>query len=611
MAISLKRAPKGIISIFAALSLTALVAACEPAGEQGEAQSDSEKLTAFFTRSFEEGLARSPTRKAYLGIRDEDYGKWDDASDEFAQEGNELTQSQLEELRGFDFAALDGDAQLSYRLFEMLAERRLRQFKYRFHNYPVHQMRGRHSQIPSFLINIHRISNVGDAEAYISRLNGAQKLMAETVEGMKKRQEMGILPPKFVFPLVLQGSRNVISGAPFMDGEDGTILNDFKKKVGKLDLEGEARDELVARAEAALLNSVGPAYQAMIAFLEKQQQIANSDAGVWKFPDGDAYYANQLANYTTTDLTADEVHQLGLDNVTRIHDEMRSIMTQVGFTGNLQEFFVHLQNGEQYNFPNTDEGRQGYLDGSRAYIDAMRERLPEYFGLLPKADLVVKRVEAFREQAAGGAFYQSPALDGSRPGTYYVNLKDMAARPKYGMESLAYHEGLPGHHMQLAIAQELEGVPKFQRMARFTAYTEGWGLYTEYLGKDMGFYQDPYSDFGRLAAELWRACRLVVDTGLHSKRWTREQAIDYLAENTPRVRSAATDAINRYIVMAGQATAYLIGKIKILELREEARAELGDAFDIRGFHDEVLRQGPLPLSILEEKIDAWVAAQGE
>ena len=246
---------------------------------------------------------------------------------------------------------------------------------------------------------------------------------------------------------------------------------------------------------------------------------------------------------------------------------------------------------------------------AKAYIDTMEAKIPEYFGLTPEARMVVKRVEAFREKSAGKAFYQSPAIDGSRPGIYYANLYDMSAMPTYQMEALAYHEGIPGHHMQRAITQELKGIPDFQKYASFTAYTEGWGLYTEELGKDMGFYQDPYSDFGRLAMELWRACRLVVDTGLHAKRWSREEAIEYLVENTPNARYDAVKAIERYIAMPGQATAYMIGKLKIMELRDKSRAALGDKFDIRGFHDEVLKDGPVPLSLLENKIDAWIAQQ--
>lgn len=326
-------------------------------------------------------------------------------------------------------------------------------------------------------------------------------------------------------------------------------------------------------------------------------------------PDGDKWYQNRLNWFTTTDLTADEVHQIGLENVERIHTAMRDIMKKVEFEGTLQEFFVFMREDEQFYLPATEAGRQQYLDDATKAIDDMREALPDYFGILPKAPMVVKRVEAFREQSAGKAFYQSPAQDGSRPGTYYANLYDMSAMPTYQLEALAYHEGIPGHHMQRAIAQELEGVPQFQKFLSFTAYTEGWGLYSEELAKDMGFYQDPYSDFGRLAMELWRACRLVVDTGIHAKKWSREEAVTYLVENTPNPEYDAQKAIERYIAMPGQATAYMIGKLKIMELREKAMTELGDNFDWAGFHDEVLKHGPVPLSILEENINNWIASK--
>jgi uncharacterized protein (DUF885 family) len=288
---------------------------------------------------------------------------------------------------------------------------------------------------------------------------------------------------------------------------------------------------------------------------------------------------------------------------------MREIMQKVGFEGTLQEFFVFMREDDQFYLPSTDAGRQQYLDEAKKAIDDMRDAIPEYFGILPQAPMIVKRVEAFREQSAGKAFYQSPAQDGSRPGIYYANLFDMKAMPTYQLEALAYHEGIPGHHMQRTIAQELEGVPQFQKFLSFTAYTEGWGLYTEELAKDMGFYQDPYSDFGRLAMELWRACRLVVDTGIHAKQWSREKAVDYLVENTPNPQYDAQKAIERYIAMPGQATAYMIGKLKIMELREKAMNELGDKFDWKGFHDEILQYGPVPLSILEENIETWISSQ--
>jgi uncharacterized protein (DUF885 family) len=329
--------------------------------------------------------------------------------------------------------------------------------------------------------------------------------------------------------------------------------------------------------------------------------------GVWRLPNGDSWYQNRLAWFTTTDLTAEQVHDLGLEHVERIHDQMRDIMTQVNFEGDLQAFFKFMREDPQFYYANNQEGRDRYLREAKEYIDIMEDKIPEYFGLVPKADMIVKRVEEFREQSAGKAFYQSPARDGSRPGTYYANLFDMGSMPTYQMEALAYHEGIPGHHMQRSIAQELEGIPEFQKYMSFTAYTEGWGLYTEELAKDMGFYQDPYSDFGRLAMELWRACRLVVDTGIHDMQWTREEAIQYLVDTTPNPQNDAVKAIERYIAMPGQATAYTVGKIQIMTLRDKAKSALGDKFSYADFHDEVLMYGPIPLNILEQKIDLWIA----
>ena len=325
---------------------------------------------------------------------------------------------------------------------------------------------------------------------------------------------------------------------------------------------------------------------------------------MWRLPDGKAYYEALLANYTTTDMTATQIHDLGLSEVARIHGEMKTIMAKVGFKGTLQQFFAHLRTSPQYYYTT----REAYLADVDTKVKAMEARLPAFFNTLPKAALQVKAVEAFREKSAGKAFYQSPSPDGSRPGTYYVNLYDLRDMSKTELEALAYHEGVPGHHLQRAVQTELTGLPPFRRFGGFTAYTEGWGLYTEELAKDMGFYTDPYSDFGRLGMELWRACRLVVDTGIHDKRWSREQAIKYLKDNTPNPDGDIEKAIERYIVYPGQATAYLIGKLKIMELRGRAQAAMGAKFDYRAFHDVVLESGPVPLDILERRVDAWIAS---
>lgn len=429
--------------------------------------------------------------------------------------------------------------------------------------------------------------------------------MQQLEEALEERAKAGIIAPKFVFAYVLSDSRNIISGAPFDQTDDSAIWADFQRKVAKLAIDDAQRNKLLDEAKQALTAQVKPAYDKLIAYVETLEKRADTKDGVWKFRDGEAFYNNALARTTTTHMTADEIHQLGLAEVDRIHQEMRAIMKKVGFEGDLKAFFKFMREDKQFYYPDTEEGRTAYLDDAKALIDNISSRLDEVFFVKPKAPMIVKRVEAFREKSAGKAFYNQPTPDGSRPGTYYANLYDMEAMPKYQMEALAYHEGTPGHHMQIAIAQELQGIPKFRKFGGYTAYIEGWGLYSEFFPKEMGLYKDPYSDFGRLAMELWRSCRLVVDTGIHAKRWTREQGIQYYVNNTPNAESDAIKMVERHIVMPSQATAYKIGMLKIVDIREKAKAIMGDKFDIREFHTLVLKNGPLPLDVLEAKVMNW------
>ena len=578
-------------------------------GAVSAAATKSERLAAFFQQSFDEDVANSPIWQSYLGIKD-DYDKWDDMSDASTQIEIDTITARLAQAKLFDTTQLSSQEQLSLEIFQQDIERQLANDTFRHHTYVMHQFRAAHTFVPSFLINIHRISELSDADAYIQRLHGVQSMFDQVIQQLRIREKLGVYPPKWAYDQMIQASNNVISGTPFTESAtDSTIYADFVQKITALELTEAETASYLSKLNTALIQSVQPAYKKLIAELMKQRLLSPEGDGVWRLPQGDEWYQNRLEWFTTTTLNAEEVHQIGVENVDRIHAAMRAIMQQVNFTGTLPEFFKFMRTDPQFYYPDTDQGRLDYMADATAYIDKMEAAIPEYFGLTPEARMVVKRVEAFREKSAGKAFYQSPAIDGSRPGIYYANLYDMSAMPTYQMEALAYHEGIPGHHMQRAITQELKGIPDFQKYASFTAYTEGWGLYTEELGKDMGFYQDPYSDFGRLAMELWRACRLVVDTGLHAKRWSREEAIEYLVENTPNARYDAVKAIERYIAMPGQATAYMIGKLKIMELRDKSRAALGDKFDIRGFHDEVLKDGPVPLSLLENKIDAWIAQQ--
>lgn len=580
------------------------------------AEAETARLNDWFEVKYQEAVARSPETSTFLGSR-LNYDQWDDASYEAAEEEMNIRRADLAEMRAeFDPARLTHQGQLSFRLSEYQMEQAERAYKWRHYGYTFDQMNGVQSDIPSLLIARHKIDSKSDAEAYIARLNGIDDLLNQHIANARLDADMGIRPPAFTYPYVISDATNILTGYPFEGTSEDDLSPLYGDFTGKVDALVEAgtitqddADELINQATQALLRSVRDGYTNLVNFLEEDRQFATTEDGAWKFPEGDAYYQDRLKQMTTTDMTAAEIHELGLAEVARIHEEMRAIMAQVGFEGSLQDFFEFTRTDPQFFKPNTPEGKAEYLAEATALIETMKEALPTVFNRFPQASLDVRAVEPFREKSAGKAFYSRPAPDGSRPGIYYANLYNTFDMPLYQMAALAYHEGIPGHHMQLAISQELTGIPKFRKYGGYTAYTEGWGLYSEYLPKEMGFYQDPYSDFGRLAMELWRAARLVVDTGIHDKKWTREQAIEYLITNTPNPEGDCRKAIERYIVMPGQATAYKLGMLKILELREDARARLGDAFDIREFHDVVLQDGPVPLAILEESVDAWVSSQ--
>ena len=572
-----------------------------------EIKEASTELNNYFDAQFEKDVAESPMMQTRLGRKTE-YGKWDDFSNLKLSKDLEKAKERLDYLdKNVDELLLNKETELSYKLYRQVLKNEISDYKYRFYNYPINQMHGYHAELPAFLINMHRIDSVADAKAYISRLKGLNKVFDDIIEGLQVREQNGILLPKFVYEKVIDDSRNVIKGKPFSNSKEAsTLLNDFKSKLEKLKLPKEQELQLVSEAEKALTTSVQPAYEKLIATLEDQLQRATTDHGAWKFPKGEEFYNNQLKRITTTSLNANEIHEIGLSEVARIHGEMEEIMKKVGFKGTLQDFFDFMRTDEQFYYDNTAAGKEAYLQKATGIINTMKGRLNELFLTMPKADIVVKAVEPFREKSAGKAFYQQPAIDGSRPGTYYANLYDMSAMPTYQMEALAYHEGIPGHHMQIAIAQELDSLPMFRKFTFYTAYVEGWGLYSELVPKEIGFYRDPYSDFGRLAMELWRSCRLVVDTGIHAKKWTREEGIEYYKQNTPNAESDCVKMVERHIVMPGQATAYKIGMNKIVELREEAKDQLGDAFDIREFHDVVLLNGAVPLNVLEDMVQEWV-----
>lgn len=574
-------------------------------------QAETQRLNEWLDEVFRAELAYSPEAQTSIGmiLDPASYGKWDDRSDEAAVARHTREQRYLADLRrNFSYDALDQTGRTSYRFAEYQWELSDRLFRVRDQEYVFSPMLDAVSELTTFLINNHRVTSVADAEAYISRMQSMDEAIDQMIAEARKRYAAGVRLPLFAYPRMVDAAEDQLKGGPFEEGsEPGALFADFRTKVGELEIPEAQKQELIARGQSALLDHYRPAMQRYINILQRMELQATDEAGAWKLPRGEEFYAAQLELFTTRgDLSAQEIHDIGLSEVARIQAEMRSIMQKVGFTGTLQEFFEHLRTDDRFYYPNTPEGQKRYLDESTTIINRVMEIAPQYFDRLPKAGLEVRAVEPFREATATGAFYNPPTLDGSRPGYYYVNLSNMRDNPTYLMESLAYHEGAPGHHFQIALAQELEGVPMMQRLAWYSAYGEGWALYAEQLGKDMGFFTDPYMDFGRLSYELFRAARLVVDTGIHDKQWTREQAIAYMLENTPMTEGDITSEVERYIVWPGQAVSYKIGMMTIVELREQARKALGDRFTWGGFHDAVLTGGTLPLPILRERVEAWI-----
>jgi uncharacterized protein (DUF885 family) len=587
-------------------------AAAVPAGPVEPAvdpAAEDQRLTAFLNAAFEEQVARSPQGLTGLG-RKERYNELNSYTEANAAEGLALAQRQLAAMRAqFDPAKLTPNGRLSYRLFESEVQQSTENFRWRRHGFIASTNGSPAGSLPVFLINNHKITSVADAEAYVSRLQAVERVMSEITTNMRVQTAAGIVPSTFNFAPVRRDAEKVLAGAPFTSGADTPVYADFRGKVGKLAIPQAEKDRLLASAREALTGPFQRGYRSFLATWSETEQQAKGNRGAWGLPDGAAFYANRLRNSTTTTMTAEQIHQLGLRQVAAIHGEMERIKTQVGFTGTLRQFFDELRTNPKYRYPDTEAGRAAYIKDAEAFVAQVMAKSPQWFRRLPKAPLEVRAVEKWREGTAAIAFYNSPSEDGSRPGIYYSNLANMADVSKPQLEARSYHEGAPGHHFQIALAQELPNVPKFRRFGGYGAYAEGWGLYAEGLGKEMGFYQDPISEFGMLSTQVWRAVRLVVDSGIHDKRWTREQAIDYFLANAPLSKADATREVERYFNWPGQATSYMVGQLKILELRERAKRELGDRFDIRDFHAAVLENGSLPLDVLEEEVNAYIAVR--
>jgi len=570
-------------------------------------------IKGLYLRTFLKFALKGPELLTMLGIL-EKFGlhghnaKLSDASEAFQDKMLRFVRRDLGILRSYSRERQAKATLLSTDVMDFFLDDIVRGERFRHHDYPLNQMFGIQSEMPNFMLTMHPVVSKLEGRNYVKRLGRFGVKFDQVMEGLVIREKKGILPPKFVIRRVLDEMTAFIA----KPANENPLYTVFKDKLEKLPkVSARDRESLLAAAEAGITRTVYPAYQRFIAYFTELEKKATADDGVWKLPDGDAYYAHCLRSMTSTDYTPQQVHEIGVKEVERIEGEMRAILEKSGHKNvtspakQLHDFGIE----ERFLYPNTDEGRAAALSEYQRILDEMNAALDPYFAIRPKAGLKVERVPEFREKTSAGAYYQPGDLSGSRPGVFYANMRDMKEVHKFGMKTLSYHEGIPGHHFQIAIAQELKGIPFFRRMIPFTAYAEGWALYAEKLAREMGFYKDdPYGELGCLDAELFRAVRLVVDTGIHFKKWTREQAIEYMEAHSAQAHESVVSEIERYIVMPGQACAYKIGMIKMVELRDKTMKALGDKFDIRRFHDVVLKSGSMPITLFEQVVEEYIAA---
>ena len=568
-------------------------------------------LNLFYDKVFAEVLFDHPELLSMLGLVEQfgitsHNGKLDDESPEHQKREFDRWKRDLTQLRQYPLDRQSQSQELSTHVLDWFLKMQVEGEKWQWHNYPVNQLFGVQNQFPSFMANTHRLLNRKDCEYYLMRLDALPKKFDQLLDNLKVREEKQILPPRFVVEEVLKEMTDFI-GTP---ASENILATSFKTRAAKIDkLTGAQRADFQGRVETAITGRVYPAYQKLIDYFRGILPKTTTDDGVWKLSDGDAYYAYQLRQNTTTALKPDEVHELGLREVARIEGEMRTILDANGFAGQpIGEAMDKLAKDPRFLYPNDDKGRADALaEYARLITQATERSSKQLFLTTPRAKIEVRRVPEFKEATAPGAYYDFAAMDGTRPGIFFANLRDMNEVPKWSMPTLAYHEGVPGHHWQISTVEELKSLPQFRKIIPFTAYIEGWALYCEWLAKQAGWYdKDPFGDLGRLRDELFRAVRLVVDTGIHAKRWTREQAIAFMREKTGIGEKEVKSEIERYIVAPGQACAYKIGMLKIQELRARAEKELGEKFDQREFHDAVLKNGALPLEILEEQVNDYI-----
>lgn len=565
----------------------------------------------FFEREFYKEVLESPESMTQLGLLDKynlDYynAKLDDISLEKQEKHFRRTEQTYNTLLKYNRHELKPDEQVSFDVLKETLKISIEGKPFMFHDYPVNQLFGLQNELITFLVTLHPIRNIKDCRYYISRLSKVEKKFDQLLDGLRYREAQNIIPPKFVIQKVIAE----IEGFLTDDIEQNILFISFKNKMSKINAISEADIELfLTDAKIEIDKTVYAAYIQLKNYLTQLFNKANDDDGVWKLPNGDAYYAYLLKQQTTSNYTPEQVHQLGITEVDRIQNEMREIMNQLNYSKSksVAQIMNELTTNPQFLYPNTPEGKEECLNEYQKIIEDINKAMPSVFDVLPKATVKVERIPEFKEANSPGAYYNPPSLDGTRPGVFYANMRDTNEIPKWGMYTLTYHEAVPGHHFQIAIQQELKQMPTFRKVMHQTAYMEGWALYAEFLAYELGFEADPHINLGRLQAELFRAVRLVVDTGIHYKKWTREYAINYMNDNTGLPKNDIIAEVERYIVMPAQACSYKIGMIKVLELRQKAKDALQDKFDIKKWHNCILQCGAVPLFVLENIVEEYIA----
>lgn len=575
---------------------------------------ESPRFAAFLESVYQQNLVASPQLATEFGSK-AGYDRWDDTSEPaLAAEAARIRSEVQAAKTRFDYAKLDPASQLQYRIF--LDEHQLLLDRYRWHDhfYALNQIVGLHIDVPGTLAGNQQLQTVEDAGAYIRRIRAVRPAFQQLIRHMQGQARKGIYIPKTVYPLLVEGAQNVITGAPHDAGDDSPIFADFKRRIATLDIAADRKAQLIEEARTALVQQLQPAYEQLIRLLKAQAGRTPIDGGVWQLPDGDAFYAFLVRQFTTTDMTPAQIHDMGLAEVARSQADIAALMSKLGFKGTVREFMAQMKADPRNYVSDDDAGRAAYLARARGIVAAMQAKITDAFEAPAPLPLRVVRTEAYKEASSPVGYYEAGPADGSRPGTVYLNLSNMRVLPLYELVDLLYHEGIPGHHMQISTILVDKSIPQLRKVNEWwqdSAFVEGWGLYAERLGKDLGFYQDPHSEFGLLTGELWRATRLVVDSGLHYKHWTREQAIQYLNENTPSPEETNIHAVDRYLAVPGQATSFMVGMRKFVAERERARQALGARFDLREYHRVALSSGYIPLWALEQKVTTWIQSKSQ